>query len=259
MAHLLPQAGVTSATFTLNAGNAGSYTIDAIYNGGLGTTVLVIGSANPAPTLTSISPATGQKGGAAFTLTLNGTSFVSGAVAKWNGTALTTTFVSATKLTAAVPAADLLSAGSQTVTVTNPDTQVSGSQSFTVINPLPTITTISPTSATAGAAAFTLTVNGTNFLAGAVVQWNGATLPTTFISAAQLTAAVPATDVASQGERDYHSRRSRRARIRFGDVHNLCCRGRTNHYNHFAHLGNGRCCGLHFNRERDTLPSDLGC
>ncbi len=62
-----------------------------------------------------------------------------------------------------------------------------------------TITSLSPSTASAGSGAFTLTVNGTNFSAGARAQWNGAPLPTTFASAIQVLAAVPANLVASTG------------------------------------------------------------
>src|SRR5581483_3587866 len=68
-----------------------------------------------------------------------------------------------------------------------------------VSNPAPTTTSLSPTSATAGAAGFTLTVNGTNFINASTVQWNGANLTTSYVSATKLTATVPAADVASQG------------------------------------------------------------
>ncbi len=50
-------------------------------------------------------------GSATFTLTVNGTGFASSAVVKWNGTALTTTFVTSSKVTASVPASDLVTAG----------------------------------------------------------------------------------------------------------------------------------------------------
>jgi hypothetical protein len=60
------------------------------------------------------------------------------------------------------------------------------------IPPAPTITTLSLFVATVGGAAFTLTVNGTNFVSGATVYWNGTALATTYVSATQLTASVPA-------------------------------------------------------------------
>ncbi len=65
--------------------------------------------------------------------------------------------------------------------------------------PTPTITTISPNSAAAGGAAFTLTINGTNFVAGSMVNFGGSAPATTFISSTQLTAAIPATSIASTG------------------------------------------------------------
>jgi fibronectin type 3 domain-containing protein len=50
-----------------------------------------------------------------------------------------------------------------------------------------------------GAAAFVLTLNGTGFGPGSVVQWNGTPLVTTFISNKQLTAVITAPDVAVLG------------------------------------------------------------
>ena len=63
----------------------------------------------------------------------------------------------------------------------------------------PTITSLSPSSANAGAPAFQLTVNGANFASGAVVQWNGANLPTIFSSTTLLFASVGANLIATAG------------------------------------------------------------
>src|SRR5271169_6147222 len=59
-------------------------------------------------------------GGAQFTLTVNGTGFVSSSVVNWNGNALATQFVSGSQLTATVPAADIATASTASVTVVNP-------------------------------------------------------------------------------------------------------------------------------------------
>jgi hypothetical protein len=56
-----------------------------------------------------------------------------------------------------------------------------------------------PSSQVPGGTDFTLTVNGTGFYAVTEVRWNGAALPTTFVSATQLTAGVPAADIAAAG------------------------------------------------------------
>ena len=163
------------------------------------------------PVLTSLSPSTAVAGAGALTLTVTGSGFVSGSVVQWNGAALTTTFVGATQLTAAVPASDIASVGVAQVTVTNPGVGTSNALPFTIQASAGnlSITSLSPSSATAGGGAFTLTVNGSGFspslnslqgpVPGSVVQWNGAALQTTFISSTQLTAAVPAGDLASAG------------------------------------------------------------
>jgi hypothetical protein len=68
-----------------------------------------------------------------------------------------------------------------------------------VINPVPAISSLGTTSAPEGSSGLTLTVNGSNFLSSSAVDWNGAALPTTFVSATQLQATVPATDLAEEG------------------------------------------------------------
>ncbi len=76
----------------------------------------------------------------------------------------------------------------------------STSQSFNQPpNPSPTITTISPNGALAGSVAFTLTINGTNFVAASLVNFGGTTLGGTFVSATQLTVAIPTSTIPSAG------------------------------------------------------------
>jgi hypothetical protein len=165
--------------------------------------IFTINSANPLPSLTSLSPASTVSGSAAFTLTVSGSGFVAASTVLWNGAALTTTYVSATTLTASVPAGDISSAGTASVTVVSPAPGggTSNVKIFTInaTNPLPSITSLSPTSAIANGPAFTLTVNGSNFVGTSTVNWNGAALATAYVSATQLTAAVPAADIISVG------------------------------------------------------------
>lgn len=75
---------------------------------------------NPTPTIATISPNSSLAGGAAFSLTVNGTNFVATSVVHFGGAAATTTFVSGTQLTAAIPASGIASAGTVAVTLTNP-------------------------------------------------------------------------------------------------------------------------------------------
>jgi hypothetical protein len=158
---------------------------------------------NPVPTLTSLTPNSTAAGGVAFTLTVNGTNFVPGAVVNWNGGARSTTFVNSTQLTAQITAADIANQGTATVTVTNPSPGggTSNSLNFTIMppNPVPSLTSLVPSQAAVGSPAFTLTINGTGFVPNSVVSWNGVARPTSFFSATQLFAQIPASDVANAG------------------------------------------------------------
>ena len=91
--------------------------VDATFTPG---TVTINPLDNPAPTLTSLAPTSAIVGGAAFTLTVNGTNFITSSTVKWNGSNRTTTFVDSTKLTASIPASDLVTASTAAVTVFNP-------------------------------------------------------------------------------------------------------------------------------------------
>jgi sugar lactone lactonase YvrE len=73
------------------------------------------------------------------------------------------------------------------------------SPTVTVQPGVPGVTSLSPVRATAGGPAITLTVNGSNFGATSVVSWDGANLPTTFVTNRQLRAEVPASLIATQG------------------------------------------------------------
>lgn len=67
---------------------------------------------------------------------------------------------------------------------------------------IPSLTSIAPSSATAGAVAISLNLFGSNFENGATVQWNGPALPSTWISSTQMSATVPAGDVVNSGSAD---------------------------------------------------------
>jgi hypothetical protein len=63
----------------------------------------------------------------------------------------------------------------------------------------PTLSALSPNTTTAGAAAFNLTLTGSNFLPGATALWNGAARTTTYVGPTQLTASILVSDVAAAG------------------------------------------------------------
>ena len=165
------------------------------------------------PTITSISPNTAVAGGAAFTLTINGTNFVASSMVNFVGAR--TTFVNSTQLTAAIPASSIASAGMSAVTVTNPGPGggTSNAINFTVTgtSSVPTLNYLFPSCVPAGEQFLNqfsnfennqLTVGGLNFEVSSVVQWNGSDRPTTLDPNSQgqtLTAQISASDIASPG------------------------------------------------------------
>ena len=187
---------VTAIVPAILIAQPGSAQITLANPSGPASNAVALTIAVPTPTITSISPASVVAGTAAVALTVNGTGFSTGATVSFNSTALTTTFVSATQLTAAVPANLIVQPGSAQITAANTGGAPSNAVNLTITVPTPTITSISPSTVTAGGAAFTLTLTGTNFITGATVSFNSTALTTTFVSATQLTAAVPANLVA---------------------------------------------------------------
>ena len=76
---------------------------------------------NPVPFVNlPLVPGAVTPGSSGFTLTVNGSGFVSSSTVNWNGSPRATTFVSSSQLTAAIPAADVSNAGTARVTVSSP-------------------------------------------------------------------------------------------------------------------------------------------
>jgi YVTN family beta-propeller protein len=163
---------------------------------------------NPTPTITTISPNATPAGGAAFTLTINGTNFVEDSRVSFGGSAPATTFVNSTQLTAAISAASIASIGTMAVTVINP---APGGGTANAINfavtsdAVPTISSIFPSCAPLGSLdsfAGGLTVSGQDFAANSVVRWNGSDQPTTLYpnsAGGIVTAQISASDIAAAG------------------------------------------------------------
>jgi YVTN family beta-propeller protein len=143
------------------------------------------------PTISTISPNTAVAGGAAFTLTINGTNFVAASMVNFGGSAPATTFVNSTQLTAAIPASGIVSTGTSAVTVTNsaPGGGTSNPVNFTITSggpsSVPAINFVSPSCVPAGEQFVDgvdnqLVVVGANFVPSSVLRWNGTDRPTTF-------------------------------------------------------------------------------
>ena len=87
-------------------------------------------STNSPASLTSSSVTTIAHGSSNQLITLTGSNFVPGVAVTWNGSYRTTTIVSPTQLTVAIPWSDLSSSGSGTLIATNPG--ATGSNSLTI-------------------------------------------------------------------------------------------------------------------------------
>ena len=177
----------------------GTASITVVNPGAVTSNTLTFTINAPTPVITTLSPSSATAGGPAFTLTVNGSGFVSASMVDWNGSPLATSYVSGNQLTASVTASLIAAQGTASITVVNPGAVTSNTLTFTINAPTPVITTLSPSSATAGGPAFTLTVNGSGFLSGSVVDWNGSPLATSYVSGNQLTASVTASLIAAQG------------------------------------------------------------
>ncbi len=127
---------------------------------------------------------------------------VPGSVAQWTapgGTpvTLTTAVTSTTQATATIPAGLLVAPMAASISIVQPNGNTSNAAPFTVL--APAISSLLPASVTSGIGAFTLSVNGSNFLSGSVVMFGGTTLTTTFVSSTTLQAAVSAALVSKGG------------------------------------------------------------
>jgi hypothetical protein len=137
-------------------------------------------------------------------LTVNGTGFTTGSQVAIDGTAIPTTFGSATQLKATIPAEKLKSAGALKLTVIG-DTALSNLVSLTVSDgSAGALSALNPASAPAKAASDTsqlaLDVTGSAFDQSSVVVFNGTPVATQLTNATTLHAAVPANLLANAGD-----------------------------------------------------------
>jgi len=174
---------------------------------------------NPAPAIASdgVSPASAKVGASHALLTITGTNFTSGSTVTWTPTGslsgagipvtLSSLLVSATSLTATAPSTLLTAAGSANINVVSLDGGSSNTMAFTISPNPPTVSNLSPSTATAGnTAGVMVTITGTNFTSKSTVTWTPpgsettpVTLASSYSTAASITATVPFTDLATAG------------------------------------------------------------
>jgi hypothetical protein len=153
--------------------------------------------------ITSFSPASANAGDKAFSLTMNGSNFTVNDVVTWNGSVRATTFMSPNQVSAQINATDVAASGSASVAVNAPGLLIaSPSIDFPIggpDNPTPSASSLSPSSTSAGGEDLQILVKGSGFVASSVVELDNAPLATSYLSASQLVAVIPAADIAAAG------------------------------------------------------------
>ena len=150
------------------------------------------------PSVTSLSPSSLPAGSGDTLITLKGSQFSPASQVQAGGAALVTTYISSSELVALISAAQLTTAGVVALTVANGGS-TSSAASLSVTNPAPVITALTPSSLPPGPVSAVVTVQGTGFVAGSVVQVNGAGRATVVNSATQLTTTLGSADLANPG------------------------------------------------------------
>ena len=149
---------------------------------------------SPVPTLTAVTPVSAAAG-FARTVTLTGTGFTANSSALWNGSARTTTYVSATSLSVALSATDLGTAGTGQITVSNPAPGggTTAPQTLNIVT-VPSITSVAPGTLQVPAPSGTtipLTINGANFASNVTAMLSGHQLTITSQNSSQIVGTLP--------------------------------------------------------------------
>ena len=145
--------------------------------------------------VTALAPQQATVGDPAFTLTVAGAGFEPASVVSFGARPEPTTFVSATKLTAAVPASDLGSAARVTVTVAPATT----GPAFELDDPAPALSAVTPASVVGDSGAQSVTLAGSGFVAASVARAAGSARATHFLSSTQLAVDLLSGDIADTG------------------------------------------------------------
>jgi 6-phosphogluconolactonase (cycloisomerase 2 family) len=156
---------------------------------------------NPVPMISSLSPPSTTATAVAFTLQVNGVNFVPGSTVYFGGQPRSTTLVSSTQLNASILASDIDNGGTAVVFVFNPlpGGGASTSIEFPVSAPTPMISSISPSSVSAGGNPFALFVIGSGFVTSSVVNFNGTALATSYSSPTSIAAEISTAEIVAQG------------------------------------------------------------
>lgn len=147
--------------------------------------VMASGAFGATPTISSISPSSATAGGAAITLTVNGTNFATGTFVVWNSSSMySATVVSSTKLTAVLPSTLFAAAGTVTIYVGNPTSATTATPSngvtFTILAPTTTSSTSTTTTSPLAISTTSVPTGTTGTAYSATLTATGGTAPYTW-------------------------------------------------------------------------------
>ncbi|MGH9687433.1 MAG: hypothetical protein ACRD5K_10100 [Candidatus Acidiferrales bacterium] len=161
------------------------------------------------PTISSIMPASAQLNAKPPQITINGSNFVSGDVVTFNGQLRPTPaamYVDQGQMTLQLSQTDTASIGSAGIAVGDSGlVLMSPSAKFAITAasaPSPTVSSLSPSSAAAGAADLQVLVKGSGYEPNSTVLWNSVPVATAYLNGSAVMALVPAADLATQGTAD---------------------------------------------------------
>jgi hypothetical protein len=159
---------------------------------------------NPAPSISSLSPTNINAGQPGFALTVNGSGFAPQSLIYWNGSAISTIFLSGDQLQATIPSSFISTPGSAIIEVQTPAPGggMTSQLTFTintVNSPIPILTSISPSAGLAGGDQFLMHLVGNNFEPQSEVTINGTGQQTEFLDSQDLQVQIPATELISAG------------------------------------------------------------
>ncbi len=191
---VIPAGDVKSGTYGVSVTNpapGGGTTQSIAFN--------VLTNPNPNPVISTVLPSTTPAGGTSLGVQISGSGFINATTVTVNNIAVSAS-ISDNSLTITIPGSLLDSPGTLSGHVQNPKPG-GGDASFSInlTNPIPSVTTFSPKTVTAGAKSLQIQVNGSGFAKNAFITFAGTQIPTNG-SGTQLTGDVADGFIARAGD-----------------------------------------------------------
>ncbi len=163
----------------------GSRTVEVVDPDGGSATCASCATVVADPSIAAVAPSSRARGTTAQTVTLTGSGFQPGALAKISGSGVTvvsTTVDDSTRMTLQLTVGGSAALGARDVTITNPDTGTTTCSGCFTVTDKPTIGSLTPSSRPRGSTDQTVQLSGTGLQAGLVVTFSGTGVSATVVS-----------------------------------------------------------------------------